>query len=118
MDEVQEAWSLLMGFKDGFFLETGPTEKLKECLNYWNILNKVYYDNYFELFNPYTLSDKWKIANRKESITAFLTHLKTSMEWPFLNLYNCYWGIFTLYDSYKAQDFPNFLNEKENDKWI
>ena len=64
IDDWKEAWLLFNGFKDGFTYVTPHGHKLRECNFQWSEFNKVYYIDYFYLFNSAVLVENWKQENR------------------------------------------------------
>lgn len=89
------------------------------CKDVWSEFNKVYYIDYFLLFNKLVISNNWKQGNRQQSFANFLLAIKNSLQWPYRALFNCYWGTFTLYDNYYTQDFPNIMHYKNDDgTWV
>lgn len=65
METFGQWWKTFIGFKDGAFQETGPTPKLHICKDVWSEFNKVYYIDYFLLFNNLVLTNNWKQGNRQ-----------------------------------------------------
>ena len=111
--EVTQALQFLSGFKNGAVAVTGNESLYTWCNANFSSFQQVYYINYVEYlgFNP----DAFTEVNTEETTRDLLTYVKDSIQWPFQTLYSCYWAQELLLDPMHSQNFPNLLNERNED---